>query len=125
MKERSLQQNNEHGYFLPFVIFICLIIFSSIMASIHIYRNEVTIADNLWEQMKAETLVQMSMKHFSNEKPFIDYNSGIETYHFPSGNVYLSYDRITPGLYKIVLDIETDEQKSFTIHKRFVYNEEE
>lgn len=125
MKEHLLQIKNEQAYFLPFVIFIVLILFSAVTASIQIYRNEILIADNLWEQMKTETLVQMTMKKFSDEKPFIEHNIGIETYHFPSGIVDLSYERITPEIYKITLNIATDKQKNFTIHKRFIYKNEE
>lgn len=123
MNEHSLQENNDSGYFFPFVIFISLILFSAVTASITIYQNELMISEQLFEQMKAESIVQMSIQQFTKERPYNENQSGEITYLFPSGTVSLNYELMDENLYLIMLDIETDKKKSFLIKKLFQVNE--
>lgn len=122
-KERSLPFHNDKGYIFPFVLFVALVMFSAVTASILIYRNEIMISNQILEQMTAETIVQMSVHRFKEEKPFIILPTGTISYQFPSGSVEVFYEPIEPNYYNLILTIETNKKKTFSIQKRLHINE--
>jgi len=121
MKEFSLRMNNERGFFLPFVLVITIIIFSTVTTVTLIYQNERKISYQLWEQMKAETLVQMSKYTFLQEGKYEEQINGTSFYTFPSGDVSVTYSRSAEQEYILLLDITTDNNENFKI-KTIVLN---
>lgn len=117
MKGRSLLWMNEKGYMFPFVLFASLLLFSTVGTTVLIYRNDLAVSDRLIEQMKAETLVQMSIRTFYREKPFLAKQHGTEVYQFPSGMVEIHYTPTEEGQFRLVLTVETDEGERFSMQK--------
>lgn len=115
MKESYFQMTNEHGMFLPFVLFIALILFSVITTLTLIYKNEVKVSAQLWEQMKAETIVQMSKRKFIAEQLYLESDAGTTVYSFPSGEAVITYTKMEDHLYILALDIMTDDKQNFSM----------
>lgn len=99
---------NERGSYLPFVLFIWLLIFSSVTTMIAIYKNESVIAYQLWEHMKAETIAEMTKKKFASEDFTLLNEAGEMYYTFPSGGAFIRYERVTANKYLLKLKIQTD-----------------
>ncbi|HLR72081.1 MAG TPA: hypothetical protein VK085_11720 [Pseudogracilibacillus sp.] len=115
MKEYFIQTTNEKGMYLPFVLFIALILFSAVTSLTLIYKNETEISNQLWEQMKAETLVQMSKQQFVTDKIYEAGHSGTALFTFPSGEVVLTYSEKKENVYFLKVQIETDTGGEFLI----------
>lgn len=115
MKELLLQVNNERGMFLPFVLFITIILFSVITTGILIYKNETKISYQLWEQMKAETIVQMVEQQFKNDKVYEGGEEGMITFSFPSGEAKVTYVEEENSVYHLTIKIRTDYDESFLL----------
>lgn len=82
---------NQHGFFLPYVLFITALIFIIVTASINIYKNDTHITHRLVEQTKIKTLVQMSSMKFKENLEELDSTDNPITYTFPDGNVEITY----------------------------------
>lgn len=108
MKEYLRQIANERGSYLPFVIFVSLIIFSTVTTMIAVYKNETVIGYQLWEHMKAETIVEMTKRKFVAEDLMEAEETGEVHYVFPSGNAFVSYEKTAPNEYFLRLKIQTD-----------------
>ncbi|HLS23854.1 MAG TPA: competence type IV pilus minor pilin ComGG [Pseudogracilibacillus sp.] len=107
---------NERAFFLPFVLFIFFIIFSVVTTSITIYQNELKISNHLYEQLKTETLVEMTKLNFIQALETEELRErGELTYTFPQGDVSLQYEKKKAHTYKIYLDIITDQNTEFFI----------
>lgn len=123
MKGHLLLGKDESGFFLPFVIYVVIIIFSVITTTLTIYNNDLNISNQSWEQMKAETIVQMSVKQFKLDKPYVTNSTGTTIYEFPTGNVIVNYKMLEENQYLLMLTIETDRETLFSIHKRVKLSE--
>lgn len=115
MRESLLLMNNERGSYLPFVLIISIIIFSTITTMITVYKNEKIISTQLWELMKTETIVAMTKQKFIDEDMFELGEDGYITYSFPSGDVYVNYNKIEENIYSLFLQIKTDYGESIFI----------
>lgn len=120
MKEYFLQTTNERGMFLPFVLFIILILFSVITTMTLIYKNETKISHQLWEQMKAETIVQMSKAKFKAERIYEENEAGTQIYHFPVGEVLIIYSKSSDRMYDLILEVTTDGDEQFIMNALLV-----
>ncbi|RYG74689.1 hypothetical protein EU245_00435 [Lentibacillus lipolyticus] len=104
---------NQEGFVLPYILFFIAISFIIITADVHLYRDEIHIAQNHTEQLKVETLLQMGRTRFKDEL-----TSGMDmpnpiAYEFPYGEVKISYTEIQETMYNLHLTIRTDKG---TIH---------
>lgn len=115
MKEYLLQMDNERGTYLPFVLLITLILFSTITTMIAIYKNEKLISNQLWEFMKAETIVEMTKRTFVHEHVSELDEEGYISYSFPSGDVFVTYNKVDDDIYSLFLKIETDYDETIFI----------
>lgn len=123
MRRRLSYMNNEHGFSLPYILFIIILSFIFITANINIYQNEVYMMNHLTEQIKVETLIQMSLSNFEDDILNYDDLSIIEdekSYSFPSGDVNLKILSTEKKYVWLRLYISTDEQTSFTIKSRII-----
>lgn len=114
-----LRMSNERAMFLPFVLFVSLIIFSVITTMITIYQNEKVISQQLWEQTKAETMVEMSVQKFKADHVY-DKDDGTVQYHFPTGDVFITFTKKAEDTYDLTFDIVTDFNQEFIMNKRIV-----
>lgn len=118
MKKRLSFINNEQGFSLPYVLFIIILSFIVIIANIKIYQNELHMMKHLTDQVKVETLIQMSLAKFKEDISSNDDLTSIEDetfYSFPSGEVNLKVISIEKKYIWLRLYISTDEDTSFTI----------
>ena len=118
MKKRLSFINNEQGFSLPYVLFIIIRSFIVIIANIKIYQNELNMMKHLTDQVKVETLIQMSLAKFKEDISSNDDLTSIEDetfYSFPSGEVNLKVISIEKKYMWLRLYISTDEDTSFTI----------
>lgn len=118
MKKRLSFINNEQGFSLPYVLFIIILSFIVIIANIKIYQNELHMMKHLTNQVKVETLIQMSLAKFKEDISSNDDLTSIEDetfYSFPSGEVNLKVISIEKKYMWLRLYISTDEDTSFTI----------
>lgn len=116
MKKHYLLTNKK-GFFLPYVLFITALVFIIISANIKIYKNELELMDHLTEQIDVETLLQMSsMKYVNDMKKAEDFPNH-QSYHFPSGDVTVSYISHNNRRVTARYDIITEKNTEFTIKK--------
>lgn len=118
MKEHLLAIKREQGYFLPFVLFCTIILLSSILTTIAIYKNDLLISDQLFEQLKSETIVQMSVKQFLSDEVIHNKKTGQATYQFPNGEAVINYENMGNNHYLLAITINTDRGKTFTIQRK-------
>lgn len=115
MKGYLLQMDNERGLYLPFVLFITLILFSTVTTMVAVYKNEKLISYQLWELTKADTIVEMTKQKFIQEDALELNDQGEISYTLPSGDVYVEYDKIDDYTYSLFITIETDNAEPFFI----------
>lgn len=116
MRKKLSFITNEHGYFLPFVLFFTTIILLIIIGSINNYHNELTMSHRLHEQIKIETLYQMGLAQFKKDIALIGESDTILwarefAYQFPYGHVDITFERKGDYLY-IAYFIMTDKAVS-------------
>src|SRR5690625_5052207 len=116
MKQSLLNYKNERGFYLPFVLFVALIVFSTITTAIIIYQNELAIEHQLWEQIKSETIAQMAVYEFKNGKQYLQMPHGTIEYEFPPGKATVEYEQRGESHFKLQLSIETDTDALFKTH---------
>lgn len=113
--------SNENGFYLPFVLFITTLMLAAATTSAMIYRNEVEITNHLLENIKAETLIQMSRVKFSEEKLHENNKDGKITYTFPSGLSEIRYESLEKGIILLEMKIITDKQIEFNYSNKLVF----
>src|SRR5699024_12147737 len=67
MKNKLFYITNQHGFFLPYVLFIVSLTFIIVSTNIKIYNNEIQMMNHLTEQIKIETLLNMGRTKFTKE----------------------------------------------------------
>ena len=112
MKKQLSFITNQHGFFLPYVLFITSLIFILTMSNITIYRNDLQITANQIDQVKIETLFQMGHTKFKEELDKYNKRKDIVNYTFPDGTVDILIDDIHGNQYELYFTIITKEQQS-------------
>lgn len=79
--------NREDGFVFPFVLFVAVIIFIIITSHIYVYHHDIHITNNHQEQLKMETLFQMSRVRVKEDLPVLDQYPSHISYQFPYGDV--------------------------------------
>ncbi|HLR75272.1 MAG TPA: competence type IV pilus minor pilin ComGG [Virgibacillus sp.] len=111
--KKQLSFMNNSGFILPYVLFIITIILIVLSASIHIYKQEINMTHHHIEQLKIETLIQMSIMAFKDDYLNDSLDSGSVTYNFPYGTVHTDYSVETTSTILMQLTIRTDEHSSY------------
>lgn len=91
MKNKLFYITNQHGFFLPYVLFIVSLTFIIISTNIKIYSNEIDMMNHLTEQIKIETLLNMGRTKFTEDMMHNKNVTDTILYSFPSGDVQISY----------------------------------
>ncbi|MBT2214450.1 hypothetical protein KK120_01220 [Virgibacillus dakarensis] len=122
MKKQLSFTNKQHGFFLPYVLFITAIVLFVLTVNTNTYKNDIRIIHNHLEQLKIETLVQMGREKFKAETGTHTDERGTVSYSFPPGNVKIIYNRLTPTEYRLFFTVETGE-KTYTNINILLLNE--
>lgn len=112
MKKRSLF-TNDHGFFFPYVVVICFIMFTAIVATVKIYDVEMEVTNVMIEQMVHETIIQMGIAQFHKDKPYKNNERGQITYTFPQGTILIEFKEIDNGYSHLALEVVTKENNQF------------
>ncbi|WP_088050629.1 hypothetical protein [Virgibacillus dakarensis] len=122
MKKQLSFINKQHGFFLPYVLFITAIVLFVLTVNTNTYKNDIRIIHNHLEQLKIETLVQMGREKFKVETGTHTDERGTVSYSFPPGNVKIIYNRLTLTEYRLFFTVETGE-KTYTNINTLLLNE--
>ncbi len=100
---------------LPLVLFVTALVFLIISTTVHRYQNNVIMTKNQIEQLKIETLVQMSREKIKQE---LIQNGEIENQmdiSFPYGEVSVRITSLTPEKYRLFFTITTNNQSKLQL----------
>lgn len=113
--KKPFSLTNEHGFLLPYVLLIILLVFIIVTANIKIYNNEIQMMEHMTEQIKVETLLQMAcMKYKNSITNEEDYPSS-SFYTFPSGEVKVSYLSHKKNTVIVRYSVTTDKQTTYSV----------
>lgn len=115
MKKQFHILTNESAFYLPFVLIIAVITLSIITTSIMIYRQELSMTNNIIEQVEIETLIQIARAKFIIEQMYNESLNGQVMYELPHGNVNLLYHYTSDEIVELHFQVETEKQSVFEI----------
>lgn len=110
--------DNQHGFFLPYVLFITSLVFILVSSYIATYQNDLHITDSQIEQLKIETLFQMGrtkLKEEIDDNHFNENNNKV-FYLFPDGSVEILITALNEKQYALNFAIFTNKKTSYTIN---------
>ncbi len=99
----------------PFVLFITVLVLMIITATAYHYQNNIVMTKNQIEQLKIETMVQMSRKKVKQE---LIQNGELKEqmdFSFPYGDVSLRINAIPSNKYTLLFTITTDNQSTIQL----------
>jgi len=109
MKKILLYTKRSDGFVFPYVLFFIAVIFILFHTNLAMYQNERTLTENSIEQLRMETLFQMSQQEtktqFSRTRP--SSTSGTQAFQYPDGNVTIHYKEKYETLYHALFKITT------------------
>ncbi|WP_188453663.1 competence type IV pilus minor pilin ComGG [Virgibacillus oceani] len=114
MKNRSFFTTKQNGFFLPYVLFLTAIVLIVLTAAVNTYKSDIRITDNQLEQLKIETLLQISRAKLKQNFPQHENSSQPVVYTFPDGDVYIDIEQITSKKYELTFTINTDTKSYVT-----------
>lgn len=123
MKKISFFLNDQSGFYLPYVLFITVIILLTVVTNVNLYQQNISMTGQHLDQLRIETLTQMAHEKFANEYPVIESKELRVYYSFPYGNVELLYHRLDDTAYNLRIDVFTAEQSEHTTLRTQTYEE--
>lgn len=124
LKRSLFSISNQHGFILPYVLFITALTFILIVASINIYHDEIHITQKQTQQLKIETLFQMGHSKFKESLLTSKTTVSPVTYNFPYGKVVIKYVKMNENEYHLYFTINTDKGSTFTRPNRLFITSE-
>ncbi|MGM8213494.1 hypothetical protein ACLIBH_12020 [Virgibacillus sp. W0430] len=119
MKNQFNFINKEAGFYLPFVLFIITICFIILTASINMYKNEIEVTHKQLEQIKVETLFQISRTKLKNEiKENKFKHTNQITYQLQDGFVTITFMPIEENSYQMHFTILTNKNTYYELTNR-------
>lgn len=116
MKKPLCHFIDQRGFFLPHVLFIISLTLLIVSANIKIYSNEVYMMNQLTEQIKIETLMQMGYARYKEDLENGEDMANVMWYTFPSGKVKVTYVSREENKVFVRYQIITEKQTSFLIN---------
>lgn len=116
MRNKLYYFTNQRGFFLPYVLFIVSLTLLIVSTNIKLYDNEIHMMHHLIEQIKIETLIQMSHMKYKEDVNRNDHIPEVTSYSFPSGDVTISYLNHKGYRAFVHYQITTDNNISFSIN---------
>lgn len=117
-KVLSNWKNNEKGFFFPYIIVICAIIFIIFTSYIASYQNELKITENNLEQMELETLLRMGYQSFWFKEDYLKESESKFFYHFPNGEVTITKTITNPNEINLLIEAITLQKSAYYIVRK-------
>ncbi|RFA32810.1 hypothetical protein CAI16_16855 [Virgibacillus dokdonensis] len=114
IKKSSIIRNNA-GFMFPFVLVITVLVLLIITATAYHYQNNIVMTKNQIEQLKIETMVQMSRERV---KQALIQNGELKKqmyFSFPYGDVSLRINALSSDKYTLFFTITTDNQSTIQL----------
>lgn len=115
MRKKLFYITNQNGFFLPYVLFIISLTLLIVSANIKIYHNEIYMMNQLTEQIKVESLIQMGHMKYKHEMMNNEKFPETILYTFPLGDVKVSYISHKDNLVLVRYHVTTNKDIPFTI----------
>ncbi|MFC4022799.1 hypothetical protein ACFOUV_03100 [Oceanobacillus longus] len=123
MRKLLSTTNNQHGFILPYVLFITTLALILITAHIHSYQLGIEITDRYVQQLKMETLFQMGRERIKTDIDEIAV-PGTLNYNFPYGEVRIEVQEIEQNNYELFFTITTNSNNHIYAIKNILEVEE-
>ena len=107
MKKRLSILCNQSGFYLPYVLFLTVVVLFTLVTHISVYQRDIQVTHQHLEQLRIETLNQMALKKMQAELLPEEPNGWRMNYSFPSGTVELKLHALSDDLYNLHVDILT------------------
>lgn len=122
MRRNYKFMSDEAGFIFPFTLITITIIFLVLITLTTQFKNELVMTDNLQNQFIIESLFSLALnKKKSNiykDTPF----PSKKTYHFPQGQVTISYTIFDKYLWTQFL-ISTNDEKEYVLYQSNMWDE--
>lgn len=116
MKKQYHLNNDERGFFLPYVMILSTIILIFVANTIYIYENELEISSNLMDQITYETQYEMAIAKLLRERPFEQTKEGMETYYLPNGKTDVFYTKENERL-QVKVQVYGEDNYMYPFHR--------
>src|SRR5699024_6088274 len=117
MKKQFVIMTNNKGFILPSLLLIIFVTFISITTSAIIFTNELVMTQNNIDQLKIETLIQMTYTQFNEEFPPFEQEQEEVHYLFPYGDVKITYTILNDSQVNLYFFVQTDNDDIYTVTK--------
>ncbi|MEJ8776519.1 hypothetical protein [Pseudogracilibacillus sp. ICA-222130] len=116
MKKQSHLNDNERGFFLPYVMVLSTIILIFVTNAIYIYENELEISSNVIDQITYETQYKMAINKLLRERPFEHTKEGMEAYYLPNGKTDVFYTK-EHGRLQVKVQVYGEDDYMYPFHR--------
>ncbi|MGJ9456961.1 hypothetical protein [Oceanobacillus sp. CF4.6] len=123
MRKLLSTTNNQHGFILPYVLFITTLALILITAHIQSYQRGMEITDRYLQQLKMETLFQMGRERIKSDIDEITVPGTLD-YNFPYGEVRIEVQEIEQNNYELFFTITTNSNNHIYAIKNILEIEE-
>ncbi|WP_249871104.1 hypothetical protein [Oceanobacillus saliphilus] len=104
MKNRLYIISNQKGFTLLYVLYITVIVFLLITASIQNYQRDLEITDRHIQQLHVETLFQMGREKVKSEITHLNFPV-TRTYDFSDGQVAVEVKQLNVDTFELLFTI--------------------
>ncbi|GAB4073457.1 hypothetical protein GCM10028778_09640 [Barrientosiimonas marina] len=124
MKKQLFITTDGQGFIFPYVLFVVSLALIILTASIQSYQSEISIAYNQSEQLKIETLIQMSRTQLANDLSNQPESNGEKSYNWPYGDVTVKYTKLNDQTYWLYFQIKTDNGAKHSLRNQLTVTSE-
>lgn len=117
MKNKSFFLSNQAGFYLPYVLFLTVIVLFTVATQINIYQQDIQVTHQHLEQLRIETLNQMALKKVQQENDILELERWTVSYIFPYGTARLKYHLIEDDIYNLHVDILTSNHSERALYR--------
>ena len=123
MRKRLSFMTNEKGFIFPYVLFVTALVFVGITAGTQLYRNELISTEVYLNQIKLETLFQMTKEKALVEQKHLGPLYEKHNYTFPSGSAKFSVQIRTADWNKTLIEPKLSNGKKLLMYS-FIHLED-
>lgn len=100
----------EKGFIFPYILFLAALCLLVVTSSTSIYKNHIQMTTMQMEQIKLDTLIQISHAQFKEELQNNTLIQGQKKYNYPYGSVIISYSFLDQGSLLLNYKANTDKK---------------
>lgn len=114
--------NNDHGFVLPYVLFIAAFILIVLSANIQTYEHDIYMTEQHLEQLRIESILQMG--HISLKNDLINDNDlKSASYSFPYGELDVEIVRLDQNTFHVFKNVITKNKSKYKLTKHITLHE--